>query len=79
MSLSKKILSKRRIIVTILSITTSLFLLAAFLSISPASFVNAVFQNQHNNVIGSNFGGAGEKSIMNNGFFTNGLINNNRI
>ena len=74
MSLSKKIPSKKRILVTILSITTSLFLLTAFLSLTPSLFANAIFQNQHN-IVGSNFGGG--KPMIHNGFLTNGLINNN--
>jgi hypothetical protein len=78
MSLSKKIPSKKRLTITILSITTSLFLLTAFLSMAPGSFVSAVFQNQHNNAIGSNFGGqVGGKPMIHNGFFMNGMNNNN--
>jgi hypothetical protein len=79
MSSSKKILSKKRILVTILSITTSLFLLTAFLSMAPATFVNAIFQNQHNNIIGTNFGGGGIGKPFHNGYLTNGLFNNNNI
>ncbi len=43
---------------------------------APALFVNAIFQNQHNNIVGSNFDGGG-KPMIHNGFLTNGLINNN--
>jgi hypothetical protein len=75
MTTSKKIPSKKRLIITILSITTSLFLLTAFLSVAPALFVNAIFQNQHNNTVGSNFDGGG-KPLIHNGFLTNELINN---
>lgn len=66
-------------IITILSITTSLFLLTAFLSMAPASFVSAIFPYQHDNIMGTNFGGAGGlgKPMIHNGFFMNGLINNN--
>jgi hypothetical protein len=77
MSSSKKNPSKKRLTITILSITTSLFLLTAFLSAAPASFVSAVFQNQHNNIIGSSFGGlGGGKPMIHNGFFMNGMNNN---
>ncbi|MGN6346730.1 MAG: hypothetical protein ACTHME_03410 [Candidatus Nitrosocosmicus sp.] len=79
MSSSKKIPSKKRILVTILSITTSLFLLTAFLSMAPATFVNAIFQNQHNNIMGANFGGGGIGKPFHNGYLTNGLFNNNNI
>jgi hypothetical protein len=44
---------------------------------APTSFINAVFQNQHNNVIGSSFGGGWGKPIIHNGFLMNGLDNNN--
>jgi hypothetical protein len=72
MTTSKKIPSKKRLIITILSITTSLFLLTAFLSVAPALFVNAIFQNQHDNTVGSNFDGGG-KPMIHNGFLTNEL------
>jgi hypothetical protein len=73
MTKSKKIPSKKKLIIAILSITTSLFLLTAFLSVAPALFVNAIFQNQHNNIVTSNFDGGGEP-IIHNGFLKHGLI-----
>jgi predicted PurR-regulated permease PerM len=77
MSSSKKIQSKKRTLVTMLYITTSLLLLTAFLSmVAPLSSVNAIAQNLNENVKGANFG-VGGKPIMNKGFFTNGLANNN--
>ncbi|MGN6709704.1 MAG: hypothetical protein ACTHKF_10195, partial [Candidatus Nitrosocosmicus sp.] len=60
--------------VTILSITTSLFLLTAFLFMAPATFVNAIFQNQHNNIMGANFGGGGIGKPFHNGYLTIGLF-----
>jgi len=46
-SSTKKKHQTKKIIITILSITTSVFLLTAFLSEGPSMFVNVIMQN-HN-------------------------------
>ena len=56
----------------ILAITTSVFLLTTFLSVTPSSFANAIVQNQNM------MGGMG-KPMTNNGYQTNGMNNNNVI
>lgn len=59
-------------IIKVLSITTSLFLITAFLSVAPSVFANAIMQNQ--NTMG--LGGEG-KFMMHNSYQMNGMHNNN--
>jgi len=56
----------------ILAITTSVFLLTTFLSVTPSLFANAIVQNQ-------NMMGGMAKPMTNNGYQTNGMLNNNVI
>jgi hypothetical protein len=64
--------SKKGMLKMILAITTSVFLLTTFLSVTPSLFANAIVQNQNM------MGGMG-KPMTNNGYQTNGMLNNNVI
>ncbi|MGN6350065.1 MAG: PepSY domain-containing protein [Candidatus Nitrosocosmicus sp.] len=72
MSNLEKTSSKKGMLKMILVITTSVFLLTTFLSVTPSSFANAIVQNQNM------MGGMG-KPMTNNGYQTNGMNNNNVI
>jgi hypothetical protein len=71
-SSTKKTPSKKRLMITILAITTSVFLLTAFLSVGPAVFVNAIMQNHTMMVIW----GPG-KTMSNNSSAMNGMYQSN--
>ncbi|HEX5519937.1 MAG TPA: hypothetical protein VFX18_05805 [Candidatus Nitrosocosmicus sp.] len=74
MSNLEKTSSKKGMLKMILAITTSVFLLTTFLSVTPSSFANAIVQNQNM------MGGMGMgKPMTNNGYQTNGMNNNNVI
>ena len=71
-SSTKKTSGKKKMIITILAITTSVYLLTAFLSVGPSMFVNAVMQNH--NWMG--IWGPG-KTITNNGSAIGNIYKNN--
>ena len=62
---------KKRMLKMILAITTSIFLLTTFLSVTSSSFAHAIIQNQ--NMIGGDMG----KRMLNYGFFMHKMNNNN--
>ena len=73
MTILGKTSGKNRMVIKILSITTSLFLITAFLSVAPSSFANAFMQNQNTMGLG------GGKFMMHNSYQMNGMHNNYNI
>lgn len=71
-------ISSKKTLKTIFATATSVFLLAAFISVPPSSsFANAFMQNQNTMGLGAGGGGGGEKFMMHNSYQMNGMHNNN--